>query len=62
MHQQALVVATSELGVTEHPFYRALDKLLREDSFDKFEEEVCAEFCAGNGGRPRNPPGCTSRG
>jgi len=34
--QEALFVATSEIGVTEHPFYRALDKLLREDGFDEF--------------------------
>jgi len=43
--------------VTEHPFYRALDKLLREDGFDEFAEEVCAEFYAGNVGRPGIPPG-----
>ena len=57
VRQEALFVATSEISVTEHPFYRALDKLLREDGFDEFAEEVCAEFYAGNVGRPGVPPG-----
>ena len=35
----------------------ALDKLLREDGFDEFAEEACAEFYAGNVGRPGIPPG-----
>ncbi len=55
--QQALFVATSKISASEHPFYRALDKLLREDGFDEFAEEVCAEFYAGNVGRPGIPPG-----
>lgn len=57
VRQEALFVATSEISVTEHPFYRALDKLLREDGFDEFAEEACAEFYAGNVGRPGIPPG-----
>ncbi len=57
VRQEALFVATSEISASEHPFYRALDKLLREDGFDEFAEEVCAEFYAGNVGRPGIPPG-----
>lgn len=55
--QQPLFVATSELRVSANPFYSALDKLLREDGFDEFAEEVCGEFYAGNVGRPGIPPG-----
>ena len=57
VRQQALFVATSEIGASEHPFYRTLDELWREDSFDEFAEEVCAEFYAGNVGRPGIPTG-----
>ena len=55
--QEALFVATSEISASAHPFYSALDKLLREDGFDEFAEEVCGEFYAGNVGRPGIPPG-----
>ena len=57
VRQEALFVAASEISASEHPFYRALDKLLREDGFDEFAEEVCGEFYAGNVGRPEIPPG-----
>ena len=57
VRQQALFVATSEISASGHPFYCALDKLLREDGFDEFAEKVCAEFYAGNVGRPGIPPG-----
>ena len=57
MPQQALFVATSEISASANPFYGALDKLLREDGFDEFAEEVCGEFYAGNVGRPGIPPG-----
>ena len=53
-------MATSEISASEHPFYRALDELLRQDSFDEFAKEVCAEFYAGNVGRPGIPPGVYS--
>ena len=56
VRQEVLVVATSEISVPEHPFYRALDKLLREDGFDEFAEDVRAEFYAGNMGCPGIPP------
>ena len=39
------------------PFYRGLDRLLRENGFDGFAEEACREFYAGNRGRPGVPPG-----
>ena len=55
--EQALFVATSEISASANPFYQALDKLLRENGFDEFAEEVCGEFYAGNVGRPGIPPG-----
>ena len=57
--EQALFVATSEISAAENPFYRALNELLGEDGFDRFAEDLCEEFYAGNVGRPGIPPGCT---
>ena len=55
--EQALFVATSEISAAENPFYRALNELLGEDGFDRFAEDLCEEFYAGNVGRPGIPPG-----
>lgn len=57
VREQALFVAASEIRASANPFYQALDKLLRENGFDEFAEEVCGEFYAGNVGRPGIPPG-----
>ena len=59
--QQELFVAASDIRALDNPFYRALNGLLEEHGFDEFAEEQCAEFYAGNRGRPGVPPGvCTS--
>ena len=55
--QQELFVATSDIRALDNPFYRALNGLLEEHGFDKFAEEQCREFYAGNRGRPGVPPG-----
>ena len=55
--QQDMFVAASEIRAGGSPFYRALDRLLRENGFDGFAEEACREFYAGNRGRPGVPPG-----
>lgn len=39
-----------------HPFYEALDKVLKSQGFDKFVEELCEPFYA-KGGRPSIAPG-----
>ena len=39
-----------------HPFYEALDKVLRANGFDRFVEGLCEPFYAENG-RPGTPPG-----
>ena len=50
-------VVASEIRAGGSPFYRGLDRLLRENGFDGFAEEACREFYAGNRGRPGVPPG-----
>ena len=49
--QHDMFVAASEIRAGGSPFYRALDRLLRENGFDGFAEEACREFYAGNRGR-----------
>ena len=55
--QQELLVATSENRALGNPFYSALNRLLEEQGFDDFAEEVCREFYAEKRGRPSIPPG-----
>jgi transposase len=40
-----------------HPFYRALDAVLRNHGFDRYAEKVCAAFYAPVMGRPSLAPG-----
>jgi transposase len=40
-----------------HPFYIQLNRLLKEERFDAFCEELCAEYYAERQGRPSIPPG-----
>ena len=40
-----------------HPFYLALEKLLKEAGFDRFVEELCEPFYHTSKGRPSIPPG-----
>ena len=59
--QHNMFVAASEIRAGGNPFYRALDRLLRENGFDGFAEETCREFYAGSRGRPGVPPGVCFR-
>jgi len=40
-----------------HPFYEALNKMLRANGFDHFVEGLCARFYDDKMGRPGTPPG-----
>ena len=56
--QKDLWIATSEISVPGgHPFYEALEALLKEHHFDDFVEERCAKFYAPWMGRPSLEPG-----
>ena len=56
--QKDLWVATSEIPVPPgHPFYEALEELLKEHHFDDFVEQRCAKFYAARMGRPSVEPG-----
>ena len=56
--QKDLWVATSEIPVPPgHPFYEALEELLKEHHFDDFVEQRCATFYAARMGRPSVEPG-----
>ena len=51
-------VASSDLPQSPgHPFYTALNRLLAENDFDSFVEELCAPYYASSMGRPSIPPG-----
>jgi transposase len=56
--QQELWVATTELPRSPgHPFYRKLNELLAEASFDAWVEKLCEPYYAAGLGRPGIPPG-----
>jgi len=56
--QPELFVATTHLPVSPgHPFYRKLNVLLAEASFDGFVEKLCAPYYVSHVGRPSIPPG-----
>ena len=51
-------MATSEIPVPPgHPFYEALEELLKKNQFDDFVEQRCAQFYAPRMGRPSLEPG-----
>ena len=54
--QQAVFPRTSELRSAGHPFYRAVNEILREADFDRFAEQRCRKFYAEKG-RPSIAPG-----
>ena len=54
--QQKLWVETAALKAPSHPFYKRLNKILDKHGFDEFAEELCAQFYAGQVGRPSLPP------
>jgi transposase len=56
--QPTMWVPTTDLPTAaSHPFYRRLNELLREHSFDDFAEAQCTAFYAETMGRPGLPPG-----
>lgn len=55
---QEVWVATTELPRSPgHPFYKQLNRLLAEDGFDAWLEELCAPYYHATQGRPSIPPG-----
>ena len=56
--QETMFVTHQELRMaTGHPFYEALEGLLREANFDRYVEELCQAFYAVKTGRPSLAPG-----
>jgi transposase len=55
--QDELFVPYSQMRSAGHPFYRALDGVLREHGFDRYAETLCARFYHPVMGRPGLAPG-----
>jgi transposase len=55
--QDDLFVAYHQMRSAGHPFYRALDAVLREHGFDRYAEKLCAGFYHPAMGRPGLAPG-----
>jgi transposase len=55
--QPTLFITYDKLQGLGHPFYEALDKLLRKHGFDRFAEKQCQQFYAEVMGRPGLAPG-----
>src|SRR5687767_10969731 len=55
--QPTLFITYDKLQGLGHPFYEALDKLLRKHGFDRFAEKQCEPFYAEVMGRPGLAPG-----
>jgi transposase len=55
--QDDLFVSYKQMRSAGHPFYRALDGVLREHGFDRYVEELCERFYAPVMGRPSLAPG-----
>jgi transposase len=53
----AYLVASDLPKSPGHPFYTALNRLLAENEFDRFVEQLCAPLYAETMGRPSIPPG-----
>lgn len=54
--QEDLFVTHTSLRSEGHPFYDALNKVLRKQGFDAYVEQLCEKFYAKDG-RPSIPPG-----
>lgn len=55
--QEQLFVTHANLRMSGgHPFYEALEKILKAQGFDRYVEELCERFYK-SGGRPSIPPG-----
>src|ERR1017187_8810832 len=55
--QDGLFVAYHQMRSAGHPFYRALDAILRERGFDSYVEKLCSRFYHPVTGRPGLAPG-----
>ena len=55
--QEDLFVTHQQLRSQSHPFYRAVNGILREKGFDGYVEEVCARYYHRKMGRPGLAPG-----
>ncbi|HTB74935.1 MAG TPA: hypothetical protein VK762_16915 [Polyangiaceae bacterium] len=53
--QDGLFVPYHQMRSAGHPFYRALDAVLRDHNFDALVEKVCARFYHPSVGRPGLP-------
>jgi transposase len=51
------IPASAVSGSPGHPFYKRLNEILKENSFDEFVEEKCRTYYAERMGRPSLPPG-----
>ena len=55
--EQLFVTQESLRNTGGHPFYEALNRVLKKNKFDRFAEDLCQPFYARKMGRPGVPPG-----
>ena len=55
--QESLFVTHQQLRSQSHPFYRAVNRVLGEQGFDRYVEKLSAKFYAKKMGRPGLAPG-----
>ena len=56
--QQSIWIATQDLPMSaSHPFYAQLNRILEQNGFDNYVEELCSAFYAPTMGRPSLAPG-----
>ena len=58
LRQQSMWIATQELPRSaSHPFYKRLNRILEQNGFDEYVEQLCESFYAPTLGRPSLAPG-----
>ena len=58
LRQQSMWIATQELPRSaSHPFYKRLNRVLEQNGFDEYVEQLCESFYAPTMGRPSLAPG-----
>src|SRR6266566_4421934 len=58
LRQQSMWIATQELPRSaSHPFYKRLKRVLEQNGFDEYVEQLCESFYAPTMGRPSLAPG-----
>jgi transposase len=58
LRQQSMWIATQELPRSaSHPFYKRLNRILEQNGFDEYVEQLCKSFYAPTMGRPSLAPG-----